>query len=163
MPPSLVAGTAFASPPLMLPDLAGTWHNQHGSIMELTVDKEGLVRGRFTSAVGPSSGEGEFRITGFVAGELITLSAEFAAHDSVTGWVGHRVVEDGEERIETLWHMAVVVPGQRPDDSRWKGIWSGADVFHRGPASARTSGSRLPSHPTGYPGARFPPASWDQD
>lgn len=141
----------------MLPDIAGAWHNQHGSVMELARDAEGQIRGRFRSAVGPSAGEGEFRIVGFVAGELVTLSAEFASHDSVTGWVGHHVVEGGEERIETLWHMAVTVPGSRPDRDRWNGIWSGADVFRRGAHGTHPGSPRLPSHPTGYRGGRFPP------
>jgi hypothetical protein len=137
----------------MNPAIEGTWHNQHGSELDLAIDDEGLIRGIFRSAVGLSPGQ-QCPVTGFATGDLLSFVAQFVHHDCLTAWVGHHVVEDGHESIETLWHMAGISPDAPGGKDLWRSVWSGADVFRRGPARAQTSEGSMPSHPTGDRGGR---------
>ena len=121
----------------------GTWHNQHGSEVHIDVDAEGRLHG--TMAVGDGSARTQsFPLSGFVRGDLIAFAVDFGRHGSVTAWTGHIVDSDGSgARIETLWHMATLVPHPQRSDERWKSVWAGADEFRRGPAASEP-GRRLP-------------------
>jgi Avidin family len=140
----------------MHPVIQGTWHNQHGSELDLSIDAEGLIRGHFRSAVGFSPGR-QSPVTGFATGDLLSFVTQFSNHDCVTAWVGHYRVQDGLECIETLWHMAGMSPDAPAGQDVWRSVWAGADVFHRGAAGAGSGGGRMPSHPTGYRGGRTLP------
>ncbi len=133
--------------------IGGTWHNQHGSELDLTIDDEGLVRGRFRSAVGSSTGE-ETPVIGFATGDMVSFVARFAHHDCLTAWIGHLRLHDGRESLETLWHMAETPPDAPSARDVWRSVWAGADVFHRGPAGAGLGDGSTTSQPTGYRGGR---------
>ncbi len=128
--------------------LTGTWHNQNGSELDLVVSPDGRISGRFRSATGLAArGAAECEVTGYVAGDLVTFAANFGEHDSLTAWTGHLVVEGGETRIQTQWHMTVAVPGKPDERELWKGIWTGADTFRRGPAKRTSEPLSIPSQP----------------
>lgn len=112
-------------------DFAGRWKNQHGSSMELTVDGQGSVRGRFRTAVGVPSPGDAYPLCGFVQGDLIAFSVSFAPHDSVTAWAGQHTIVGGRERIESLWHLAKNIPDEDEARGLWSGILAGSDVFER--------------------------------
>lgn len=124
----------------------GTWHNQYGSEIQLEVDEGGRVHGLMT--VGGPGGRGElqsFPLVGFARGDLIAFTVDFGRHGSLTSWVGHLVVEPGEApRIESMWHMGVLVPHPERNEERWKSTWTGADEFRHGPRppGPRADGSR---------------------
>jgi len=133
----------------MNPTIGGTWYNQHGSELNIAIDEEGLIRGGFRTAVGFSSGE-QSLVTGFATGDLLSFVAEFTHHGCLTAWVGHYLVQDGLELLETLWHMVGMAPDSPAGKDVWRSTWSGADMFHRGPPDRATSEGSMPSHPTGY-------------
>jgi hypothetical protein len=89
-----------------------------------------VVSGEYTSQV---SGGGEpikGKLSGSVAGNVITFFVNWE-NGSITSWVGHLVLEDGAEWIETLWHLAM--PAEHPTNPNelWTSVFAGADRFHR--------------------------------
>jgi hypothetical protein len=128
-------------------DFAGTWHNQHGSVMDLEISDDGRVTGRFMSGVGLAELGEPFALAGFVAGDLISFTVDFGPRGSLTAWVGHGWLEHGVERIETLWQMAVELPLPGEQATLWRGTWAGADTFARAEPEARAARGLRPSHP----------------
>jgi hypothetical protein len=126
--------------------LSGIWHNQHGSELEISVAADGRLSGRFRSATGLPSVADESEVVGFVARDLVAFTVNFGNFDSLTAWTGHHVRGD-DERIETLWHMCVILPVPDRSEDLWKGVWTGADVYRRGAAKAATERTHRPSHP----------------
>ena len=133
-------------PQNIVADLAGTWHNAHGSELDLTVDGQRLT-GRFRSGTGLAKGRTEADVVGFVSGNLVAFTANFGAHGSLTSWVGHLIMETREPRIHAIWNLCVDVPFGSTEEL-WRGTWTGADIFERGTASEeRRTPSTQPSHP----------------
>jgi hypothetical protein len=128
-------------------DINGTWYNQHGSALELTVDAEGRVKGAFSPGVGHVPSDVTYEVTGYVSGDVVAFMARFTPQRSVTSWVGHLTGRGGAARLETLWHMAVDFPPSHKPEERWRGTWSGADVYRR--EKHIDDAQRRPSHPTG--------------
>jgi hypothetical protein len=131
-------------------DPSGTWHNQHGSELRLAVSEEGRLTGKFVSATGMARGEA-CEVVGFASRDLVAFTTNFSKHGSLTSWTGHWVREDGEPTLQASWNMCVVGPKGGDPETHWRGVWTGADVFRRGPAPAREAKkgeSRIrPSHP----------------
>jgi hypothetical protein len=124
--------------------LNGTWHNQHGSQVDLELDSEGRVHGMMTVGDGLARSKA-FPLVGFVRGDLIGFTVDFGRHGSVTSWTGHIYDEEGgPPRIEALWHMATLVPHPGKADERWKSVWTGADQFTPG-APPRDQPRQAPS------------------
>ena len=111
----------------------GTWYNEHGSKMTLEIASDGQVIGTFESAVGLAAPGERFPVTGFATGDLVAFTVNFGRYLSLTTWVGYRAVEDdGEEVLRTTWQMAVSPPAAKIDE-RWKGTWTGPNLFRRQP------------------------------
>ncbi len=133
----------------MSSEINGRWYNQHGSELDVTVDAEGRLHGKFRSGVGFPQAEEEFEVVGFTAGELLSFVVSFSRYDSITSWTGHFGEREGSETIYALWHMTVGLPPGH-EEQLWQGIWSGADTFVRARPQRRESEVRSkPSHPTG--------------
>jgi hypothetical protein len=114
---------------------AGTWHNQHNSEMVLMVAPNGHINGSFKVKETPEGDSVSYPLVGFVSGDVIAFCVNFAPHTTVTSWIGHIKTDSADKEgtsLETLWHMAVQV-GNKPDKDLLKSIFSGADMFHRGP------------------------------
>jgi len=125
--------------------LNGIWHNEHGSELRLDIDAAGRVAGRFRTGVGFGKDE-SFDIVGRAESDLVSFTVSFGKAGAITAWVGHFMA--AEARIEALWQMAVALPHRGRPEELWKGIWSGADVFLRGPAeTARPRPKRPPPMP----------------
>ncbi len=136
----------FPPPRNVTVDLAGTWHNDHGSELDLVVDGNQLT-GRFRSGTGLAQGRTEVAVAGFLAGNLVAFTANFGAQGSLTSWVGHVLMENGVPRIHATWTMCVELPANTANEL-WRGIWTGADVFDRGTATEeRRPPLTQPSHP----------------
>jgi hypothetical protein len=126
--------------------IQGKWYNQHGSEIDLTIDEHGRIRGSFRSSVGFPDAKETFDVVGVSNGDLIAFVVSFGKYDSVTSWAGHVARLDGMQTLDCLWHMSVGLP-PGSEQQLWRGIWSGADTFHR-ERRPRTSESRSkPSHP----------------
>lgn len=123
----------------------GTWHNQHGSELQLDVDPDGKLSGKMTCGDGVAR-EQSFPLTGFVRGDLIGFCVDFGRLGTLTAWTGHFVPDHQEgPRLETLWHLATLVPHPQRADERWKSVWTGADVFR--PGSRPKDAARTPFPP----------------
>lgn len=121
----------------------GTWYNEHGSKMTLEVAADGQLTGVFESAVGLAAPGERFPVSGFATGDLVAFTVNFGKYLSLTTWVGYRAVEDdGEEVLRTSWQMAVSPPATKIDE-RWKGTWTGSNLFRRHPHPVR----RVPRQP----------------
>jgi hypothetical protein len=128
--------------------LSGKWHNQYGSMMDVTVTPDGRMRGKYRTGVGSPNPSEEFDLSGFVSGNLVAFSVRFDPYPSLTSWVGQHAVEDGVEKLHTMWHMVVDVRKLEKKDRFWYEIHSGSDVFLRGTYSdAAVPALFNPSHP----------------
>lgn len=131
-------------------DFSGKWHNQHGSEMYLTVSDSRSVTGSFHTAVGAPTPVEEFPLTGFVCSDLISRTVDFGTYQSLTAWTGQHTVENGVEKVETLWHLAVRIEDAAEKPWLWSEIRTGADTFVRGTGSGTTQRRKAaPSHPMG--------------
>ena len=127
---------------------SGTWYNQHGSSMELSISETGAVSGKFRSGVGLSHRDEQFDVTGFVAGEVISFVVDFSKYETLTTWTGHFVSEDGGPQIQAMWHMAVATPPRHGRDL-WKGTWAGG-------GTAPNPVAEVPAKRSVSPGPRCP-------
>jgi len=75
--------------------------NQSGSTMSLSIDKSGIIKGQYITALG--CGIGKTRpLTGWRNGKAIIFSVNFEECESITSWVGH---SDDLSEIETIWTL----------------------------------------------------------
>ncbi len=112
-------------------DFNGRWRNELCSEMQLNVDEEGNVSGKYKTAVGnPDPGE-EFDLVGFASGDLLSFTVNFGSYGSLTSWAGQHTIENNEEVIKTLWLLARNV--QDPDEAfnLWGAVLAGYDNFQR--------------------------------
>ena len=125
--------------------LVGTWYNEHGSELKLSV-LEGQISGTFTSAIGLHKGPHESLVTGYYAQDLLAFVADFGRFGSLTAWTGHVIEENGETLIDCQWQMTVALPSPGQAEELFRGTWVGSDVFRRSKPERR-SVARVPSHP----------------
>jgi hypothetical protein len=117
------------SPNVEVAQVAGTWHNQHGSEINLVILDDGRITGTFRSGVGPAGQEArEFALTGFARNGVLSFCVDFERHDSMTAWVG-QVTGFRCDKIDMMWHM---VMNTHCDQSRaWRSVMTGSDMFAR--------------------------------
>ncbi len=90
------------------------------------------VSGKYTSAVSGEGGPVCGDIVGYVAGDVISFSVLWPGLvPSITSWVGQLVMKNGEDTLDTLWHLVVSVPDAEDPNSIWTTIHAGADSFKR--------------------------------
>ena len=118
--------------------LAGVWENEHGSIMEITV-QDGKIEGSYSSHTGDT---GTYRVLGLADPKPIGGSQTFAfavswrpldAHAAgsgdhwVSGFVGQLQVIDGEETLTTMW---LLTKPTTPEEN-WTSILIDKSIFKR--------------------------------
>ncbi|MEW8288604.1 MAG: avidin/streptavidin family protein [Candidatus Thiodiazotropha endolucinida] len=110
----------------------GTWENKLGSEMTISVS-DGAVTGTYRTAVGAPGDYEEFPITGFANGDLISFVVDWGEYGSITAWVGQQTADDGggNERIETMWHLAKNIAEKSEKSSLWGSFLTGPNVFTR--------------------------------
>lgn len=112
-------------------DFNGSWKNELGSSMSLTVDADGSVTGQYRTAVGAPGNEEEFPLLGFASGDLLSFTVNFGKYGSLTSWVGQHTDASGIETIRTLWHLAREVANAEEPEKLWGAVLAGADNFTR--------------------------------
>jgi hypothetical protein len=111
-------------------DCNGRWRNEVGSEMALEV-QGGVVRGTYHTAVGrPGAGDG-FPVRGVLNGDMLAMTVDFGAHDSVAAWTGRVVTDDDGDRIHTLWHLVRDRSDAGEPLPPWSSTLAGAAVFRR--------------------------------
>jgi len=128
---NLISGFTPRPAPIPSVDFSGEWKNGLGSEMTLRVLTSGFVEGTYRTNVGLPPPTEEFELRGFASGDLIAFVVNFGAYGSLTAWAGQHTVENGAEKIHTLWHLAQNVPDQDEPDRLWAGILAGCNVFTR--------------------------------
>ena len=117
--------------PLVTVNFDGTWKNELHSEMDLEVDDDGFIVGTYRTGVGMPGPAEEFDLAGFASGDLLSFTVNFGKYGSLTSWAGQYAVENGKERIQTMWLLAKNVQ----DDTEVKSLWGttliGADRFSR--------------------------------
>lgn len=118
--------------------LTGVWENEHGSIMEITVQNR-KIDGSYSSHTGDT---GTYRVLGLADPEPIGGSQTFAfavswrpldAHDAgsgdhwVSGFVGQLQVIDGEETLTTMW---LLTKPTTPEEN-WTSMLIDKSIFKR--------------------------------
>ncbi len=117
----------------------GTWRNQYGSVVEITDDSDGLIKGRFRTALKDSSFHGQaVPIYGAAHGDVIgfTAAAEGAVGPAAVSYTG--IFRDG--RLETMWHTVAGAaltaeregaPARRQQIGAWRAFGTSLDAFER--------------------------------
>lgn len=114
-------------------EFRGRWQNERGSILVIDdIDHRGRITGSYRTMVGSPDGDEAFEVTGFVADELISLTANFGHYGSLTSWVGQYIAESGI--IRTMWLLTKST--RDPDrpaggDHFWEAVLTGASSFMR--------------------------------
>lgn len=120
--------------------LAGTWYNELGSMMVLTVSPDGALTGTYQSAVGDAEStyplRGGYDIapdagTGTALGWTVAWHNSFRNAHSTTSWTG-QYVGGTDEHILTQW---LLTSGTTPAD-QWQSTLAGHDEFTRTAPSA---------------------------
>lgn len=111
--------------------ILGYWVNQHGSLLNIYLTDGDKITGSFRSGVGAHEKDEEFTAAGLVSDNLISFSVNFESHGCLTSWIGHYTNCDGKESIETMWHLARMIPEGNEKNALWSGVWTGADRFVR--------------------------------
>ena len=112
-------------------DLNGTWYNELGSCMTLTVNGNSIT-GTYQTAVGDASGtydlvgrtdtdNDESQCVGFV----VAWQNQYGSSDSATAWSGQYQIIDGVDTIVTTW---LLTQETNPDDD-WASTIINKDLF----------------------------------
>jgi hypothetical protein len=110
----------------------GTWVNELGSIMNLSVAHDGKTTGTYKTAVGSPGSLEEFDLVGFASGDLISFTVNFGKYDSLTSWCGqHTQDANGGAIIKTMWILAENVPDPQEPKNLWGAVLTGSNNFTR--------------------------------
>lgn len=126
-------------------DLNGTWYNQLGSQLTLSVAGQ-TITGTYITAVGDA--EGEYELVGQAdtdndasqaVGWVVVWTNQSGSSDSVTSWSGQYQIMDGEEIIATTWMLT----SETDVDEDWASTLVGKDTFTRTQPTADTVSEKL--------------------
>jgi hypothetical protein len=117
---------------------SGKWHNELGSVMELSVNGSSIT-GTYVTAVGEAAGtyqlvgsmdvDGDPTSQGQVIAWVVLWSNAEKSSNSVTAWSGQYQMIDGQEEIVALW---LFTEGMAPN-SDWSSTMVNQDIFTRVP------------------------------
>lgn len=110
----------------------GTWVNELGSRMNLSVAAGGKITGTYKTAVGSPGSLEEFDLVGFAFGDLISFTVNFGKYGSLTSWCGqHTEDANGGAIIKTMWILAENVPDPQEPKKLWGAVLTGSNNFTR--------------------------------
>lgn len=123
-----VAAKALAG---SLGNFSGTWSNQYGSTMDLTVSGSS-ISGTYVSPVSGTGTTVSGVLAGYVADDIIAFVVKWpTTPESCTTWVGQVVEVGGFQIIKTLWHLVRNVPDAEEPSKLWLSVLTGTDEFRR--------------------------------
>ena len=133
--------------------LSGTWYNELGSEMNLTI-KEGLVTGTYHTAVGDAKGiyflAGRADATSDKTpniGFVVSWQNQYANAESVTSWSGQYQINNEEEVINTFWLLTM----ETDPKLNWRSTLVGNDIFKRTKPSPAEIEAKLGIGPASHP------------
>lgn len=133
-------------------NLNGTWYNELGSMMQLTVDPLGSVSGLYQTKVGDASGL--YKLSGRTEvnspnndqniGFVVSWENDSGNSYSVTAWSGQVQLVGGEQIMRTTW---LLTSETNPQDD-WKSTLVGMNVFRRDPVPVPIKPTSVKPYPT---------------
>ena len=122
-------------------NFSGLWHNKYGSLLELEVNSNDQVSGRFKTAVGRDETKSLwqdqwFNVLGFVNGELISLVVNYAPASQAISTINGILSRDENNAylIETLSYTRFNLS----TDQKWREVVAAALTYKPGPAPEST-------------------------
>lgn len=122
---------SVAGAPTPTVNFNGKWRNELHSEMNLIVDVNGNVTGKYKTGVGAPAPSEEFDLVGFATGDLLSFTVNFGMFGSLASWSGQHTLENKTDLIKTMWLLARTV--KDPDDpaNLWGAVLTGYDNFQR--------------------------------
>ncbi len=127
-------------------NLGGTWYSEHGSRLDLTIQRNGTIEGTYQPALGGAPGR--FRLVGMVDsaahngslsfGFVVSWNNEHINQHSTSVWSGQLQEIDGEEVLVATW---LLTRETSPCDD-WAATMVGSDMFYRTPVEAAATRPR---------------------
>ncbi len=117
----------------------GRWRNQYGSVVEITDQSDGQIKGTFRTALSDSSFHGQtVAIHGAAHGDVIgfTAAAEGPVGPAAVSYTG--ILRDG--KLETMWHTVAGTtltaeregaPARKKQVGAWRAFGTSLDTFER--------------------------------
>ncbi|MGR3907484.1 avidin/streptavidin family protein [Burkholderia sp. SR8] len=112
----------------------GTWRNQYGSTLNITDDKQGVIRGEFSTALQDSAFFGEdLPVSGVWFGDCINFAFGIS-NDRATAICSFTgMLRDG--KLQTLWHVVTSKAprhGSQPSGLGWAhAVQTNGDTFEK--------------------------------
>jgi hypothetical protein len=118
--------------------LAGVWENEHGSIMEITVE-DGRIEGLYSSHTGevgtyrvvgladPEPGDGSQTFAFVICWRPLDSQAVESGGHWVSAFVGQLQMIDGEETLTTMWLLTKPTPPEK----NWTSMLVDKSIFKR--------------------------------
>lgn len=134
-------------------NLAGTWYNQHGSTMVLTVNGA-EVSGTYVTTVG--SAQGTYILAGRTdagsphghnVGFVVSWQNDSGNSHSVTSWSGQLHMIGGKERLTTYWILTI----ETRSKDEWQSHLVGKDVFLRDAPSPESAAAERAAGSISHP------------
>lgn len=136
-------------------DINGTWYNELGSKMKLSVS-DNVITGTYDTNVG--SGSGIYPLTGYLntanpegiaIGWTVLWNNKYGNQKSLTSWAGqYQLIDEKREELDAFWLLVT----ESDSAAEWAATNIGQDVFTRNKPtedmilSAKRKGKS--SHPT---------------
>jgi hypothetical protein len=111
-------------------DFSGTWINELGSTMTLSMNGDQLT-GAYLSQVSGGGPPAQGNVTGWASGYLISVTVDWVGLASISSWVGQVVIVDYSEVIATLWQMTMAISPPEQSTELWQSVLAGSDTFTR--------------------------------
>jgi hypothetical protein len=112
-------------------DFNGHWKNELKSYMDIKVNGNNNVTGKYVSAVSGTGGPTPSTdVQGTVTGDLIVFTVNWGS--AITTWAGHGIFDaSNQPQILTLWHLVLSIADETDPQKQWETVMAGADTFFR--------------------------------
>lgn len=111
---------------------SGVWKNEFDSMLTISVEENGVVRGQFCTMVGRAetkhAWDGNwFDVIGFANGSLISFLVNYDKSHALSANVGTLVSKNGEEQMVVKGHFLQ----EMPPELRWMQTIATSNTFVR--------------------------------
>jgi hypothetical protein len=124
--------------------IAGTWYNELGSVMTLSITSNGSLSGTYCSAVGDAHANyplvGLYDVAptsgGQAVGWTVAWLNQYGNSHSATSWTGQYQTDPktNQEELYTFWLLV----SEKSPTQDWSATNVGQDTFTRNPPTAET-------------------------
>jgi hypothetical protein len=112
---------------------SGLWRHPSGSELELVVEENNVLSGRYRTAGGRPGLTRWFPLTGFCNGDLLGFVVSWGDYHSLTSWCGRYIIEnDGKEAIRTVWLLGRLYANKALTEptAPWETFHTNTDTYY---------------------------------